>query len=118
VSIVLESGDLTLLEPSGPVKACNGIALPFTTAYTIQLLPPSLSAGSLPENVQYHGNKQSGYQEVTEIKVPKITGGGLTERGFIIYMYPPPPRCLYLIKDMSCGVHGKRKIYIILFEVT
>ena len=28
VSIVLESGSLNLLEPSGPVQACNGIALP------------------------------------------------------------------------------------------
>jgi hypothetical protein len=30
--IVLKSGSLNLLEPSGPVKACNGIALPFTFA--------------------------------------------------------------------------------------
>jgi hypothetical protein len=28
VPIVLKSGNLKLLEPSGPVKACNGIALP------------------------------------------------------------------------------------------
>ena len=27
---VLKSGSLKLLEPSGPVQACNGIALPFT----------------------------------------------------------------------------------------
>jgi hypothetical protein len=29
VPIVLKFGSLNLLEPSGPVKACNGIALPF-----------------------------------------------------------------------------------------
>ena len=29
VPIVLKSGNLNLLEPSGPVQACNGIALPF-----------------------------------------------------------------------------------------
>jgi hypothetical protein len=29
VPIVIKSGSLNLLEPSGPVKACNGIALPF-----------------------------------------------------------------------------------------
>ena len=29
VSTVLKSGSLNLLEPSGPVQACNGIALPF-----------------------------------------------------------------------------------------
>jgi hypothetical protein len=29
VPIVLKSGSLNLLAPSGPVKACNGIALPF-----------------------------------------------------------------------------------------
>jgi hypothetical protein len=28
VLIVLKSGSLNLLEPSGPVKDCNGIALP------------------------------------------------------------------------------------------
>jgi hypothetical protein len=28
VPIVSKSGSLNLLEPSGPVKACNGIALP------------------------------------------------------------------------------------------
>jgi hypothetical protein len=30
VLIVLKSGNLNLLEPSGPLQACNGIALPFT----------------------------------------------------------------------------------------
>jgi hypothetical protein len=29
VPIVLKSGSLNLLEPSGPVQACNGIALTF-----------------------------------------------------------------------------------------
>ena len=28
MQIVLKSGSLNLLEPSGPVQACNGIALP------------------------------------------------------------------------------------------
>jgi len=32
VPIVLNSGNLKLLEPSGPVQACNGIALPFLYA--------------------------------------------------------------------------------------
>jgi len=35
VSIVLKSGSLNLLEPSGPVQTCNGIALPLFT-----FLPP------------------------------------------------------------------------------
>ena len=35
VPIVLKSGRLNLLEPSGPVQACNGTALPFT----LQRLP-------------------------------------------------------------------------------
>jgi hypothetical protein len=33
VPIVLKSGSLNLLEPSGPVKACNGIALRFYIRY-------------------------------------------------------------------------------------
>jgi hypothetical protein len=32
---VLKSGSLNLLEPSGPVQACNGIALPLHTASSI-----------------------------------------------------------------------------------
>jgi hypothetical protein len=37
VPIVLKSGSLNLLEPSGPVKGCNGIALPspFTPLYAL-----------------------------------------------------------------------------------
>jgi hypothetical protein len=31
VPIVLKSGSLSLLEPSGPVQACNGIALCYVT---------------------------------------------------------------------------------------
>jgi hypothetical protein len=33
VPIVLKPGSLKLLEPSGPVQACNGIALPFFTIW-------------------------------------------------------------------------------------
>jgi len=32
---VLKSGSLNLLEPSGPVQACNGIALPLHTVCTV-----------------------------------------------------------------------------------
>jgi hypothetical protein len=35
VPIVLKPGSLNLLEPSGPVQACNGTALP-TLAYGIK----------------------------------------------------------------------------------
>jgi len=40
VPIVLKSGSLSLLEPSGPVQACNGIALPLP-------LPKYLKFGAL-----------------------------------------------------------------------
>jgi len=45
VPIVLKSGSLSLLEPSGAVQACNGIALPLTH-YTVSHLrrPVLLSA--------------------------------------------------------------------------
>jgi hypothetical protein len=33
VPIVMKSGSLNYLEPSGPVKACNGIALPYMKTY-------------------------------------------------------------------------------------
>ena len=34
----LESGSLNLLDPSGPVQACNGIALPFFTVLNCDAL--------------------------------------------------------------------------------
>ena len=34
---VLKSGSLNLLEPSGPVQACNGIALPFYLYVQLQI---------------------------------------------------------------------------------
>ena len=37
VLIVLESASLTLLELSGPVQTCNGVALPFTTWILIHI---------------------------------------------------------------------------------
>jgi hypothetical protein len=38
VPIVLKSGSLNLLEPSGPVQACNGTALPFTVVLTLTVV--------------------------------------------------------------------------------
>jgi hypothetical protein len=43
VSIVLKSGSLTLLEPSGPVKACNGIALPHYIINVVTFLYVSIT---------------------------------------------------------------------------
>ena len=37
VPIVLKSGSLSLLESSGPVQACNGIALPFFFLFTFYM---------------------------------------------------------------------------------
>ena len=38
--IALKSGSLILLESSGPVQACNGIALIFTCRFMITLVTP------------------------------------------------------------------------------
>ena len=38
MSIVLKSGSLNLLEPSGPVQASNGIALPLPEDVTSHLI--------------------------------------------------------------------------------
>ena len=32
-AVVMKSGNLNFLEPSGPLHACNGTALPFTLAF-------------------------------------------------------------------------------------
>jgi hypothetical protein len=41
LAIVLKCGSLNLLEPSGPVKACNGIALPLLFS---EAVPPVVRA--------------------------------------------------------------------------
>jgi hypothetical protein len=57
VPIVLKSGSLNLLEPSGPVQACNGIALPLL--HLLLLLPTllqlmaSLMTLSVAPTIQY-----------------------------------------------------------------
>jgi len=40
--IVLKSGSLNLLEPSGPVQACNGIAIPLHQFSTSNIICPVL----------------------------------------------------------------------------
>jgi hypothetical protein len=46
VLIVLKSGSLNLLEPSGPVKACNGIAFTLpAVGVTLTLFPFPLMTG-------------------------------------------------------------------------
>jgi hypothetical protein len=54
VQIVLKCGSLNLLEPSGPVQACNGIALPLPLPHSYRLLINnqfSLADNKLPENI-------------------------------------------------------------------
>jgi len=48
VPIVLKSGSLNLLEPSGPVQACNGIALPLP-------LPLEYELGMIPSLLPVEG---------------------------------------------------------------
>jgi len=36
-AVVTKSGNLNFLEPSGPVKACNGTALSFTTVTQVKV---------------------------------------------------------------------------------
>ena len=59
VPIVLQSGSLKLLEPSGPVQACNGIILPFNPVVLVcsQRMWHAENTASLPWSV---GNREVG----------------------------------------------------------
>jgi hypothetical protein len=59
VLIVLKSGSLNLLELSGPVKACNGTALP--------LLLLHLTILSVTQTTQHHTTEQQGTVESAEV---------------------------------------------------
>jgi hypothetical protein len=59
VPIVLKSGSLTILEPSGPVQACNRIAVPLphvvrkTRTFTFQLMKLFVRIFSVTENTSW-----------------------------------------------------------------
>jgi len=49
---VLKSGSLNLLEFSGPVQACNGIALPSTFYQGIMVQLPTTATDDLLQNIR------------------------------------------------------------------
>ena len=42
-AVVMKSGNLNFLEPSGPIQACNGTALPLTFTVSCMGLPVCVS---------------------------------------------------------------------------
>jgi len=44
-AVFMKSGNLNFLEPSGPVQACNGSALPFTHTVEPNYISPSSTVG-------------------------------------------------------------------------
>jgi hypothetical protein len=63
--IVLKSGSPNLLEPSGPVKACNGIALPLTQiSYNEHLLSGTEAKSRIPQmcKLRLNAEKYKGAQ--------------------------------------------------------
>jgi len=50
VTNVLKSGSLNLLEPSGPVQACNGVALPLCSDINTLRLWDKISPGNHSQN--------------------------------------------------------------------
>jgi hypothetical protein len=51
VAIVLKYGSFNFLEPSGPVKACNGIILPYRCKYGMRLIKEGVV---LIDMLQFH----------------------------------------------------------------
>jgi hypothetical protein len=54
VAIVLKSGCLNLLEPSGPVTACNGIALPLPLPILTDISLPVMCEGIIIKTDSLH----------------------------------------------------------------
>ena len=53
-AIVMESGNLNFLEPSGPLQACNGTALPFFLIW-IRKFSWFSTTNFINENIHWHG---------------------------------------------------------------
>jgi hypothetical protein len=67
VTIVLKSGSLVLLEPSGPVQACNGIALPFALVIVCHVAAYPILNASSDESVYQVGIRKYLTTNSTEI---------------------------------------------------
>jgi len=50
-AVVTKSGNLNFLEPSGPVQACNGTALPFTAS--LYLMPVNICLQSVSQSSRH-----------------------------------------------------------------
>ena len=67
-AVVMKSGNLNFLEPSGPLQACNGTDLPLPFYYTVVL--NEIYVLSSPVTGQ---ERPRGFQEV---KVPRFRDNG------------------------------------------
>jgi hypothetical protein len=75
VPIVLKSESLNLLEPSGPVKACNGIALPYWEVVSGQTIPQQL----------YHRGHQDCHLTRCDAMYCVVKGNGVPVRNMKVY---------------------------------
>ena len=55
-AVVMKSGNLNFLEPSGPLQACNGIALPLP--FTINLWGNQLKDKEIKSAYDMHGRDE------------------------------------------------------------
>jgi len=72
VPIVLKSGSFNLLEPSGPVQACNGIALPLLLLSNSDNGGHSNNTQSSTENLTQTHGKLTGITLLISISTTKI----------------------------------------------
>jgi len=72
---VLKSGSLNLLEPSGPVQACNEIALPFLPGFRTQNGPARSLVTILTELSRPMTNERWQNLKIQTPQVPKLAFG-------------------------------------------
>jgi hypothetical protein len=77
VPIVLKSGSLKLLEHSGPVQACNGIALPLIIGAT----------GNISKSFRNYLNNITGKHDCRELQTTAALGTAHILRKEITYEY-------------------------------
>jgi hypothetical protein len=69
VPIFLKSGSLNLLEPSRPVKACNGVALPLSNVYHTHVIL-GLDKNSFSDDIKITAH-QTKYVAIIHIQYTK-----------------------------------------------
>jgi hypothetical protein len=104
---VLKSGSLNILEPSGPVQACNGIALPLPLLFNINFFGSLCSGDMLIIGAQVVAATQMVLEEkfVSGLDIPALQAVGWEGKYFCTKLNHKIMNCVkFLVNTCLCAL--------------